>query len=197
MFNKIVLLCSHVAMSKNNSLFNCIRRNGKKLAFATIFTLSSVTTIAHAATNVLCSYAPSQSVAVNHIAASIGGAGVGAEAILSTAGLTAVQHSSGYFIFTGASGYVSGTLGTAVLAPVLVTTSVIVGGSAIALELVCVPQNHPGFLKKIKQLPIAIHRTLLSANDKALDMRHSVSLKFLDLNDQAIDIRDSLVKAMF
>ena len=56
----------------------------------------------------VCSYAPSQSKQVLAVSAAAGGAGAGAAAVAAASGLTAVAHSSGAIIFTGASGYVAG-----------------------------------------------------------------------------------------
>lgn len=98
---------------------------------------------------VICSYAPSQSSMVSHLAAATGGAAAAAALIAQAAGLTAVAHSSGAFIFTSAGGYVSGTLGAAAL-PTIVTVGVVVSGSAATLELICVNRNHPELVKKVR-----------------------------------------------
>ena len=142
-------------------------------------------------TDVVCSYAPSQSVLVSRIAHGFGGAGLGAAAILQAAGMSAVLHSSGAYIFTGTGGYVAGTLGVAVVAPVLITASVVVGGSAIALELSCAPKNHPDSIKKIKEITAAFNIAALSANEQAIVVRDNAGKNIRTLNDHAIDIRDA------
>lgn len=48
-------------------------------------------------------------------AAGVGVTGLGASSLLSMLGLSAVTHSSGAAILTGAGGYIAGTYGTAVL----------------------------------------------------------------------------------
>jgi hypothetical protein len=105
---------------------------------------------APASADVICSYAPSQSNVVSHLAAATGGSAAAAALIAQAAGLTAVAHSSGGIIFTGAGGYVSGTLGAAAALPAIVTVGVVVGGSAATLELVCVNRNHPELVKKVR-----------------------------------------------
>lgn len=101
------------------------------------------------ASEIVCSYAPSQSAVVSHLSAIAGGSAAAAAGVAKAAGLTAVLHSSGAYIFTGSAGYVAGTLGTAVAAPVIVGAGVIVGSSAATLELLCAPKNHPEFAAKV------------------------------------------------
>ncbi len=151
-----------------------------------------VINIAQAATttDVVCSYAPSQSVGVSRITAGIGGAGAGAAAILEAAGLTAVMHSSGAYIFTSAGGYVAGTIGSAVIAPVLITASVIVAGAAITVELSCAPKNHPETVKKMEAVAVAFNKAALSANAKAVVVRDSAGNKIREINGHAITGRD-------
>jgi hypothetical protein len=103
-----------------------------------------------ASADVICSYAPSQSKVVSHLAAATGGSAAAAASVAQAAGLTAVAHSSGGIIFTGAGGYVSGTLGAAAALPTIVTVGVVVGGSVATLELICVNRNHPELVKKVK-----------------------------------------------
>ena len=104
-------------------------------------------------TEVVCSYAPSQSAAVAAVSGAARGAGATASAVAAATGLTAVAHSSGALILTGSSGYIAGTLGatatTIAAAPVVVAVGLIVGGSAVTLELVCAQRNHPEQVAKI------------------------------------------------
>jgi hypothetical protein len=106
-------------------------------------------------TEVICSYAPSQSAAVAAVSGAAGGSGATAAAIASATGLTAVTHSSGALILTGSSGYIAGTLGatasTVAAAPVVVAVGLIVGGSAVTLELICASRNHPEQVAKITE----------------------------------------------
>lgn len=113
--------------------------------------LSLVSTIAQAesTSDIVCSYAPSQSEVVKNISASAGGAGATALAITQATGLSAVAHSSGAYIFTGSSGYVAGTLGGAAAAPVIIGVSIAVGTAAGTVELLCTPKNHPEFTSKV------------------------------------------------
>ena len=107
-----------------------------------------------ASAEVICSYAPSQSNVVSHLAAATGGSAAAAASVAQAAGLTAVAHSSGGINFTGAGGYVSGTLGAAAALPTIVTVGVVVGGSAATLELICVNRNHPELVKKVRTAAI-------------------------------------------
>lgn len=142
-------------------------------------------------TDVVCSYAPSQSVMVNRITAGIGGAGAGAAAILQAAGMTAVTHSSGAYILTGAGGYVAGTIGAAIVAPVLITASVVVAGTAVAVELTCAPTNHPAAVKRVHEITEEFNRSVRSVNGKAVDLRDGAVKKVSQLNDKAILVRDA------
>ena len=100
--------------------------------------------------DVICSYAPSQSNLVSHASAVAGGSAAVAASIALAVGLTAVLHSSGAYIFTGASGYVAGTIGGAVALPATVTIGVVVAGSAVSLELVCAAKNHRDLVAKVE-----------------------------------------------
>lgn len=102
------------------------------------------------ATKVICSYAPSQSRLVSHLAAAAGGSAIAAASIAQAAGLTAVLHSSGAYIFTSAGGYVAGTIGTATALPAIVTVGVIAGGTTATLELICAPTNHPELASRVR-----------------------------------------------
>jgi hypothetical protein len=101
-------------------------------------------------TKVICSYAPSQSRVVSQLAAAVGGSAIAAASIAQAAGLTAVLHSSGAYIFTSAGGYVAGTIGTAAALPAIVTVGVIAGGTTATLELICAPLNHPELASRVK-----------------------------------------------
>ena len=100
---------------------------------------------------IACTYAPSQSAVVGNLASLAGGAAVAADGIAKAAGLTAVAHSSGAYIFTGPAGYLAGTLGTAFTLPVIVGLGVTVGGAVATLELVCAPMNHPDLVARVEE----------------------------------------------
>jgi hypothetical protein len=102
------------------------------------------------AVELICSYAPSQSAVVGHIASAAGGGAAAASAIANAAGLTAVLHSSGAYIFTGPAGYLAGTLGIAVAEPVLVGVGLLVGGTAVTVEVLCTPTNHPDLVERVQ-----------------------------------------------
>lgn len=163
--------------------------------FAWIFWMmvASIATTSHAATttDVICSYAPSQNAAVNRISASVGGAGAGAAAILQAAGMTAVTHSSGAYILTSSGGYVAGTMGGAVLAPVLISASVVVAGAAVVVELSCAPKNHPNAIRAVKNFGEEFNKALVAANSRAIDVRVDAGKAIGKANDKAIDYRDA------
>jgi len=109
-----------------------------------------VTPSGGATSELICSYAPSQSAIVNDFAIASGGSAAAAATIANAAGLSVVAHSSGAYIFTGASGYIAGTLGTAIVGPILVGVGIVVGGAAITVEVLCAPRNHPEFVAKVE-----------------------------------------------
>lgn len=100
--------------------------------------------------DVICSYAPSQSNAVTNIASVAGGSAATAAAIAQATGLSAVLHSSGAYIFTGSAGYVAGTIGAAGALPAVVVVGVTAGTVAVSLELVCAAKNHPEVVAKVE-----------------------------------------------
>lgn len=99
---------------------------------------------------VICSYAPSQSNIVSHLGAAAGGSAIAAASVAKAAGLSAVLHSSGAYIFTGAGGYVAGTIGTAAALPAIVTVGVVAGGAVVTLELICASMTHPVLASRVK-----------------------------------------------
>lgn len=101
-------------------------------------------------TDVICSYAPSQNAIVNKIGSFAGGSSVGAEVTLFANGLTIVPHSSGGLIMAGSGGYIAGTMTGSVVTTTLITAGVIVAGTALTVELACVPKNHPELIAKLK-----------------------------------------------
>ncbi len=98
---------------------------------------------------IVCTYAPSQSKTVAAISGAAGGASATIGAVAAATGLTVVTHSSGAAILTGSAGYIAGTIGTAVVAPVIIGVGLVVGGAAVTVELVCAPQNHPDQVAKV------------------------------------------------
>lgn len=115
------------------------------LLFATIATSATAQT----QSEVVCSYAPSQSNAVAAISGAAGGASATISAVSAATGLTVVTHSSGALILTGSTGYVAGTIGTIAVAPMIFTVGLIAGGAAVTLEVVCASNNHPDQVRKV------------------------------------------------
>lgn len=155
--------------------------------------LASVST-AYAGTEVICSYVPSQNAMVNRIASGLGGAAGGVAAIMQSAGISAVAHSSGGYILTSAGGYIAGTMGAAAAVPVLITTVVVVGGVAVTLELTCLPKNHPDSIRKVNEITAEFNRAIHVANNKAIDVRDGTTKQIRKLNDKGIDMREHAVQ---
>lgn len=122
-----------------------------KRTVATVFLYATVLS-AHAqeTTDVVCSYAPSQSKAVIGASGVAGGSSAAILAMAQATGLSVVTHSSGAYILTGAGGYIAGTLGAAIAGPVIVGVGLVVGGAAVTVELLCAPKNHPDQVAKIE-----------------------------------------------
>ena len=112
---------------------------------------------------VVCSYAPSQSNVVAAISGAAGGSSAAAGAVAAATGMTVVTHSSGALILTGSSGYIAGTIGAAAAVPVIVGVSIVVGGAAVTLELVCAAENHPAQVAKVQQAADEFSRRFSSA----------------------------------
>ncbi len=133
--------------------------------------------------DVVCSYAPSQSKAVAAISGAAGGASATAGAVAAATGLTAVIHSSGALILTGSSGYIAGTLGTTAAtigaAPVVVTVGLVVGGVAASLELICASKNHPAQVARVENAATEFYRRFRGAMERtavaAGDVKKSIA----------------------
>lgn len=147
----------------------------KKLFVAACFAAIASSGQAMPDKEVICSYAPSQSAVVGGIFGAAGGAAATTVAIAQATGMTVVTHSSGAYILTGAGGYIAGTLGAAIAAPVIVGVSLLVGGTAVTVELLCAPRNHPKFSAKVKDASVEFGRRsrdyLKSAKTKVADMK--------------------------
>jgi hypothetical protein len=167
--------------------------NIKKLFITGLMALVPVASNAATNTDIVCSYAPSQSAAVNRITATASGATVGAAAMLQATGLSIVAHSSGGYILTGAGGYVAGTLVGPFVVPVAVTASVIVAGAVVAVELTCAPRNHPDAVKSVARITKEFNRAVRAANARAVDVRDGAVMKIRELNANAIVERDAAV----
>jgi hypothetical protein len=146
--------------------------------------------------DVVCSYAPSQSAAVDRIVAGSGGAAVGAAAILKATGLQFVAHSSGGYILTGAGGYVAGTLISPLVVPTVVAASVIVGGTAIVVVLSCAQRNHPDAVNSVKKVTAEFNQAVRLANANAVVVRDDTVKKILELNENAIVVRDRALQEL-
>jgi hypothetical protein len=121
----------------------------KQMAVAALVLASGVS-FSESRSDVVCSYAPSQSKPVAALAAASGGAAAATAAVAQAVGLVVVSHSSGAAILTGSGGYVAGTLGTAITGPVIVVVGLAIGGTALTVELVCAPKNHPRQVAQVK-----------------------------------------------
>lgn len=138
---------------------------------------------------VICSYAPSQSAVVSHVSSIAGGSAATAAAIAKAAGLSAVLHSSGTYIFTGSAGYVAGTIGAAGALPVVVVVGITAGGAGATLELVCASKNHPDLVAKVESAAERFYQragvTLESAASDSADAATSVVFKIEKIVENA------------
>jgi hypothetical protein len=134
--------------------------------------------------NLVCSFAPSQSGVVASIAGVGGGMATAAAAVAKAAGLTAVLHSSGAYIFTGTGGYLAGSLGTAISGPVLIGVGVAIAGSAATVELLCVPKNHARWVETVE----------LAAKEFAARASTTASIAPETLSGGSAAIKNSLIK---
>lgn len=171
-----------------------------------LIALAAFTVQAEVSTDVVCTWAPSKNATVNRITSAVGGAGVGVAAIMQAAGFSAVAHSSGMYILTGSGGYIAGTIGGAIVAPILVTASVATAAGVITLELTCAPKNHPEAVRSVKKVTEEFIRAtngkldsvqtealkqVRELNSKGIDMREDTAGKIRAANNVAIEIRDN------
>lgn len=169
----------------------------------TLFVLlaaASTVVVAKPSVEVVCSYAPSQSSAVAAISGAAGGAGATAGAVAAATGLTAVVHSSGALILTGTSGYIAGTLGTTAAtvaaAPFLLAVGLVVGGTAVTLELVCASKNHPDQVAKVnaaafefsRRFGDAMQRTKMAVGDTTKSIEPAVDRAVVEVKRTAKDV---------
>lgn len=120
-----------------------------KAMLATVFAIAASCSHAEVTTEVVCSYAPSQSAAVNRIGTLVGGMTAGTKVTLFLKGITIVAHSSGAPILTGSGGYIATSMPGALAATTLVPVGLVVAGTAVTVELACAPKNHPELVKKV------------------------------------------------
>ena len=109
-------------------------------------------------TDIVCTYAPSQSKAVSGLSGAAGGSSAALLAVAQATGLGVVAHSSGAYILAGTGGYIAGTLGTAIAGPVIVGVGLVVGGAAVMIELLCAPKNHPYQVARIEAAAVEFSR---------------------------------------
>jgi hypothetical protein len=117
-----------------------------------------------------CSIAPSQSKAAAALSGAAGGSAAAVAVVAKAVGLSVVPHSSGAAILTGSSGYLAGTIGTAITGPVVVGLGLFVGGVAVTVELVCAPKNHPKQVALVRDAAREFVRRSGSAWDEAISV---------------------------
>lgn len=132
--------------------------------------------------DIVCALAPSQSAVVSSVSGALGGAGATALALAQATGLSVVAHSSGYLILTGSGGYIAGTLGAGAIAgPIIVAVGLVVGGTAVSVELLCAPKNHAGAAAKINAAAEEFMRrsriTFVDVKTSAASLATKVSIK--------------------
>lgn len=70
-------------------------------------------------------------------------------------GATAIHRVGGKgVLFKGAGRHLAARLGTAIVSPSVVSVSVMIGATATTLELLCVPRNHPKFVRQVEDAAI-------------------------------------------
>lgn len=130
---------------------------------------------------------------------------------MAATGLQTVAHSSGAYILTGSGGYIAGTLGGAIVAPVVVTASVAAVSGAVVLELTCAPINHPEAISKVREYAEAFERQMRATGEKldefqraGIEAARSLKAKavarsepakerFRTANNLAIEYRDAAI----
>ena len=169
-----------------------------RFTFIALLVLCIATAQAQSKAEVVCTYAPSQSKAVAAISGAAGGAGATVSAVTAATGLTAVAHSSSAMILTGSSGYIAGTIGGAAVAPFIVGVGILVGGTAVTLELLCAPKNHPEQVKQIESAATEFSRRFADAMNKTIVATGELKRNITPVADKAAvqvkRIRDDVIK---
>ena len=166
-----------------------------KFAALALLIASSYPTFANGQFDAVCSYAPSQSKAVAQITSAAGGAALGVKSIMTALGMSSVAHSSGSYILTGAGGYVSGTLGSAIVVPTVMTIGVVVAGAVTTLEVTCAPRNHPDTVAKVNSMMRSLEQSLSSLPKSDSKLLYKTALDQLKKsNQEAIAVRDNVVE---
>ena len=162
-----------------------------------LLALAATFASAQTTSDVVCSYAPSQSNAVAAISGAAGGSSATVGAVAAATGLTVVTHSSGALILTGGSGYIAGTIGAAAAAaPVVVAIGLIVGGAAVTVEVVCASKNHPEQVAKVQEAAtefarrsgIAMQKTKIAVGDMKKSVSPAVGKAAVDVKRFATDV---------
>jgi hypothetical protein len=76
----------------------------------------------------------------------------------------------------------------------IVTASVIVGGTAIALELSCAAKNHPDAVNSVRSITAKFNEAVRSANVKAEEVRDVTLEKMRQLNADAVVQREDIAR---
>ena len=165
------------------SLHGCGKKEEPKLAMPTPPGKNSQ--------EIICALAPSQSKAVTGIVAVAGGSGATAAALATALGLTAVMHSSGTLILTGSGGYVAGTLGSALVGPVIIGVGLVVAGSAASVEVLCAPKNHPDAVRRVEEASSEfLARSHVVFSDAEADARQIANTSANTVRQVAGDVYD-------
>jgi hypothetical protein len=162
-----------------------------RLFFTAVLVLATSMSYAESTADVVCSYAPSQSAAVNRITSYLGGAEAGAAALLKATGQKFVPHSGGGYILTSSrGGYVAATLLRPLVFPTLVTAAVVVGSATIVVVLACAPRNHPEAIDSVNRITKEFNQAVREANANAVEVRDATTRKIQELNENGIVLRD-------
>lgn len=109
---------------------------------------------------IACTFAPSQSQMISSLSGTGTGAAASTWGLAKALGLSVVPHSSGSLILTGSSGYLAGTLGSAIAGPAIIAVGTVIGGSAVTLELLCAPVNHPEGYEAVLKTSVEFQKSL-------------------------------------
>lgn len=135
----------------------------------------------------VCSFAPTQMVAVGKLKDLATGGAIGAELVLLANSLKYVDHSSGFPILTKNGKYLKDTIATTPLrsaASLVVPATLIVSGTIVAVELLCVPTNYPELVAELKKNSIEYMGSAKSLLENAsVRSKEASSSKLNDLSD--------------
>jgi hypothetical protein len=143
------------------------------------------TVLAKSSTEVVCSYAPSQSTLVANAFGTASGTNATIGTLATVLGLNVVKHSSGTYILSGAGGYIAGTIGSASVVPWIIGVSIVVGGVTVVVEVVCVNSNHPEMIRRLKTTAKEVANKINYSIDNSKATASKLTMKILPAANEA------------